>query len=359
MARVTKYEPIEPSLFTQKFVSVQPGEPYRLLPFGHIGKPGLDKHITPDFAKLFKLPHFKPPIKLGSHNDETPAGGHIIGLEVRDDGLYAIPEMNESGTVSLDRGDYRYHSPEIIWEDEGIFDAGGEFIQGPLILGDAFLHTPHLGEAAALYGAQVYRVDRSDQPNNQSLDHEEVPLSEDKKMEMSLVEKLLGGKLEEKVTNLEAEVGSLTEQVTELETVKSNLEAEVKSLTDERDEAVGKLESIEAEKVQAVKEAAVREALGEVELDDETVTLLSNMDEAHREKLLVKFKALHEQAKLGDVENEIGSEGGGIEDPTQAFHLAVTRKIKETGKGYLEALELVSDEKPDLFKAYNDSKGGN
>ena len=347
---MAKYEQIEPSLFTQKFISLSPGEPYRLLPFGHIGRPGLDKQITPEFAKLFKLPHFKPPIKLGSHNDETPAGGHIIGLEVREDGLYAIPELNESGTSSLDRGEYRYHSPEIIWEDEGIFDAGGDFIQGPLILGDAFLHTPHLGEAAALYGAQVYRI-------NEDLDHEEDILDE-KKSDLTLVEKILGGKLEEKVTELEAEKLSLSEQVTELTAAKVSLESDVEKLTAERNEAVSKLEAIEAEKVQAEKEAAVREALGEVELDDETVTLLSEMDEEKRDKFIVKFKALHEQAAVGDIEKELGSEGGGIDDPVQAFHLAVTNKIKEAGVGYMQALEIVSEEKPDLFKAYNDSKGG-
>jgi hypothetical protein len=72
----------------------------------------------------------------------------------------------------------------------------------------------------------------------------------------------------------------------------------------------------------------------------------------------VKFKALHEQAKLGDVEGEIGSEGGGIEDPVEAFHLAITQTMKDKSIGYVEALEFVSKEKPDLYKAYNDSKGG-
>ena len=354
MANITKYEPIRPSLFTDRLVSVHPGEPYRLLPFGHIGRPGLNKIITPEFAKLFKLPHFKPPIKLGSHNDETPAGGHIIRLEVRDDGLYAIPEMNESGEDALDKGAYRYHSPEIIWEDEGIFDAEGEFIPGPLILGDAFTHTPHLGEAAALYGAQVYRIEK----NNQLLEHKEVKLPEDKKTDLSLIEKLLGGKLEEKVTNLEAERISLSEQVTKLSAVKTDLEAQVESLTKERDEAVGKLEAIEADKMQAEKETAVHETLDKIELDDETVTLLSGMDEEQRDKLIVKFKALHEQAKIGNIEQELGSEGGGIDDPVQAFHLAVQAKAKEANVDYAKALELVQSEKPDLFKAYNDSKGG-
>ena len=77
-----------------KFVAVSPGEPYRLFPFGPIFKGGQRRDITPEFASKFKLPHFKPPIKLGSHDETTPAGGHIVGLEVRADGLYALTEMN-------------------------------------------------------------------------------------------------------------------------------------------------------------------------------------------------------------------------------------------------------------------------
>lgn len=345
---------IRPTLFTEKLVSVQAGEPYRLLPFGKLGRPGLSKNITPEFANQFKLPHFKPPIKLGSHDDATPAGGHILRLEVRDDGLYAIPEFTEAGTSVLNRGDYRYHSPEIIWEDEGIFDAEGNFIQGPLILGDALLHTPHLGEAAAMYGAEIYRIEQ-----RQDLD-EEVTLSEEKRTDMTLMEKILGNKLEDKITNLEAEKETLSEQVTKLEAAKGELQSQVSKLEAERDEAMSKLEAIEAEKEQAEKEAVVREALGEVELDDETVTLLSDMEEEKRDKLITKFKALHEQAKLGgDVEQELGTEIEGIKNPVQAFSVAVSNKQKEAGVGYAEALEIVTKEQPDIAQAYNDYlKGG-
>lgn len=340
---------IKPTLFTDHFVTTQPGEPYRLLPFGKIGRPGLEKTITPDFARQFKLPHFKPPIKLGSHNDETPAGGHILRLEVREDGLYAIPEMNESGTSSMVRGDFRYHSPEIIWEDEGIFDAQGEFIPGPLILGDALLHTPHLGEAAALYGLQMYKIE--------STNHKEVIL-EEKKQDTGLIERILGGKLEAEVTELRAVKETLSETVTELTAAKSDLEAQVTQLATELEQATAKLEAIEAEQVQADKEAALREKLGEIELDEDTVTFLTGLEPEQQDKLIVKFKALNEQAKVGDIENEIGSEGGGIDDPVTAFDIAVKRKAEESQVSYIEAIAIVSNEKPDLAKAYNEILGG-
>src|SRR5690606_20521431 len=46
--------------------------------------------------------------------------------------------------------------PEIIWDDGYLeHPTTGERIQGPLIVGDALLHTPHLGESAALYTTEV------------------------------------------------------------------------------------------------------------------------------------------------------------------------------------------------------------
>ena len=56
-----------------ELVTVRPGEPFRLLPFGRLVKGGRSWDITPEFARRFQLPHFKPPIKMGSHSDETPA----------------------------------------------------------------------------------------------------------------------------------------------------------------------------------------------------------------------------------------------------------------------------------------------
>ena len=144
--------PSEYVYLPEEYVSVSLGEPFRLLPFGKLVKGGKVREITAELANRFRLPHFKPPIKLGSHKDETPAGGFIVGLEVRNDGLYGIPQVTEKGQKAFDEGDYRYHSPEIIWEGNGYEDPQtGETIEGPLIVGDALLHTPHLGERAAMY----------------------------------------------------------------------------------------------------------------------------------------------------------------------------------------------------------------
>jgi hypothetical protein len=137
------------------FVATQAGEPYRLLKFGIIKKGGRIHVFTPEVASQFKLPPFKPAIKLGSHEETTPSGGSIVKLEVRSDGLYAYPEFTAKGHQAIAEGNFRYHSPEIVWEDGAMETNDRGWISGPLVIGDALLHTPHLGEAAALYSAEL------------------------------------------------------------------------------------------------------------------------------------------------------------------------------------------------------------
>ena len=157
-----------------QFVATKPGEPYRWLPFGTIVKGSKRRELTPELAATFKLPHFKPPIKLGSHDDTTPAGGHIVGFEIRADGIWVTPELVPAGSTAFLEGQYRYHSPEVVWEGELEDPVTGEMVQGPFIWGDALLHTPHLGEQAAFFEASV---NPSDSGGNTMEDMVQVPVS--------------------------------------------------------------------------------------------------------------------------------------------------------------------------------------
>ena len=155
-----------------EFVNVSDGDAIRLFPFGRIIKGGEEHLFTPELAAKFRLPHFRPPIKLGSHEDSTPGGGTLNRLEVRDDGLYGWPELTEKGVKAIQEGDYRYQSPEVIWEDGGLEDpTSGDLITGPLIVGMALLHTPHLGEPAALYSVEPIQTGEV----NMTLETVEVP----------------------------------------------------------------------------------------------------------------------------------------------------------------------------------------
>jgi len=314
------------------YVNVKIGEPYRLLPFGKIIKNGKAREITPEYAKTFKLPHFKPPVKMGSHNDETFAGGHIIGLEVREDGLYAIPEWNDKGSTALSDGAYRYHSPEVIWDDGGLEDPKtGNLIQGPMILGDAMLHTPHLGEAVALY-----KIEPITQETNM-LENYAVP--------KNLWDKF-NAFLESKLTPAEP---------LKVEVIPDDYEAAKL----ERDELKSKqLEREQADKTAAVKTELIaklqkKEDFGALYTEplaaDEAANVLAGMNDEQREWVMKNIRALNAQADASKLLVETGSAGGAIEDPKAAFNALVLKYGAEKKVDYNAAFEIIKTENADLF----------
>jgi hypothetical protein len=324
-----------------EYVTTQPGEPYRLFPFGAIYKGGRKRTITPEMARAFRLPHFKPPIKLGSHDERTPAGGQILALEVREDGLYAVPEFTEKGMQSLTEGDYRYHSPEVIWEGSGLEDpVTGEMIPGPMIVGDALLHTPHLGEMAAMYQYEI--IDKeADMPD-----------------EMYSVPKSLW----DKFFSWFDRVSTVSEPVTSaLETLDITLTEEYKAAIQERDQAKAELEKLQAEQVKKDQfTALVSELQGErfgsvyvsLATAEEAAGMLSGMTQDQREWVMRNFSALVAQVNESQLTGEIGSTGAGADpDPMKALNAAIEAKMAEKSVRYPDAYAMVRAEQPELFKA--------
>ena len=309
---------MDTTYLVDNYVNTKPGEPYRLFPFGKIVKNGRERVITPEYAATFKLPHFKPPVKLGSHNDETPAGGHIIGLEVRGDGLYAIPEWNDKGIKSVEDGAYRYHSPEVIWDDGGLENPeNGDFIRGPLILGDAMLHTPHLGEAAKLYSIG------------------ENTMEENIQMPKSFWDKFVAPLLEKKPESLTIE----------------KLPEDYESAKSERDEYKSKLAAIEAEKNRAGRVEKFAAALKETKVNFELSELLADLPEEKADLILKEFKALSAQIDESKLTGETGVQGETETDPKAAFNAAVLAIATEKKINYNAAFEHVKASNPDLFKS--------
>lgn len=322
------------------FVSVTAGEPYRLFPFGRIVKNGKVREITRAFAEKIKLPHFKPPIKLGSHNDETPAGGFIVGLEVRDDGLYAVPEWNDSGNTAINTGAYRYHSPEIIWEGRFEHPETGEEIAGPLIVGDALLHTPHLGEAAALYSIEPIseKKDGTDMSENTVT----VPAG--------FWDKLTARLFDDQKPEPEPQEPD-TSQVDEYAVKVDNLTAKIQELEDEKVE------------MEAEKELKARVDAFAVEFKDSPLAdnadlfgVLAELDEKQAEAITREFKALSEQAKLANLDKDIGGSGTNGDNPVEKFNAAVNAKMEgNEGMTRDAAIMAVAKETPELITA---ARGG-
>lgn len=316
------------SILFDEFVNVKAGEAYRLFPFGKIVKNGKVREITPEFAATIKLPHFKPAIKLGSHEDVTPAGGHIVALEVRADGLYAIPEFNDKGAQAISDGAYKYHSPEIIWEG-GLENPSGGVISAPLIMGDALLHAPHLGEAAALYSVEVIEPHKE----NNSMENVTVPASLWEKF-TAFIDSRLNPPEPEKV-------------------VEPVIPDEYKTAVVERDELKARIEKQEAEAARASRLEKYTVEVKATKANTDMAELLADLPEEKAEAIMKEFRALSEQITVS-IESEVGSpaDGGNIEDPKAAFNAVVLGIVKEKGINYNAAMEQAKQTHADLFLSW-------
>ena len=318
------------------FVNVKPGKAFRLFPFGKLVKGGKIIEITKELASRFRLPHFRPPIKLGSHDDTTPAGGHIVGLEVRDDGLYAIPEFTDKGATALDAGDYRYHSPEVIWEGGGLeHPETGETLEGPMIVGDALLHTPHLGEAAALYSVEPINNDGGTQMSDATVN-----------LPVSVFDRLMARFAKEPEE---------PKQEIPLETPVDEYTAKYETAQAEVDKLAAQVADMEAQAEQGERVAHFAAELTDTVLveDAEIHALLAGLDEESATAVLTKFKALSAQINESALTGDLGNSGDADERPavTRLNDLAA-EKMKEAKVDYNAAFAMVKAEQPDLYDAY-------
>lgn len=325
-----------------EFVTVAPGAPFRLLPFGTLVKGGRKREITPELARRFQLPHFRPPIKLGSHRDETPAGGHIVGLEVREDGLYAVPEYNDEGAAAMTRGAYRYHSPEIVWEG-GLEDPRtGVMQEGPLIIGDALLHTPHLGEAAALYAADI-------------TPSEVIMTTETVTMPASLLDRLLAllGRAPTEPTDPAPPLPAADPEPATALTAAVTVD-QFAAVQAERDNLAARVAQMEADatRAQRVEHFAAELAGTSLADDAELPALLAALTDEQATELTRRFRALAEQSRVAALTADVGHAGqAATGDPTVALDAAIKAEMAKNKVDYNAALLRVRAEQPELVTA--------
>jgi len=331
---------IEDGKLVDNYVNVQAGDAIRLFPFGTIHKGGKKRVINKD--TVFKMPHFKPPIKLGSHEDDTPAGGYLSGLEIREDGVYGKPEFTDKGAKALADGDYKYYSPEVIWEGGGVEDPEtGELIEGPLIIGLALTHTPHLGEAAALYSIDKNGVETPEPIQKELLMSEQtVPVPN------TLLERLVSlipGKGDETPPEADSE------------------KEDFSAIEKERDDFKAELEEYKANQAKAEMLTAIRKefatdefgaAFSSIVEEEGTAERLSELSDENRDWVLGKLKALSAQIDESNLTGEKGEETVMGDDPTADFNVAVMAYSTEHKVDYNEAVKAIAAEKPELHTAY-------
>jgi hypothetical protein len=281
--------------------------------------------ITPEYAAKFKLPHFKPAIKLGSHVDETPAGGHIVGLEVRDDGLYAIPEWNDQGLAAIRDGAYRYQSPEVLWDDNGLEDpSSGDYIMGPLVIGDAMLHTPHLGEAAALYSVEIITGE------NQMAENDVIPASFWDKF-TAFVDSRIHKAEPEKIVVAPDDYEATKKQA---------------------DEYKAKLDAIERDAQFNARVVKFETDIKQTDANPELAKALAGLPEETAEAIMRELRALSERIKVSNLVEEKGTEGAAVEDPKAAFNALVLKYAAEKNMPYNKAFDIIKAENKELFTAW-------
>jgi hypothetical protein len=316
----------------EDYVKVKAGEPFRLLPLRTIYKQGKPRDVRA-MAGYFKLPPWDPAIKLGSHKESAPAGGHIKRIEVREDGIYAIPEFTEKGLRAMKDGDFKYQSPEVIWDDGFIEDdKTGNKIAGPFIVGAALHHMPHLGQDAALYSVGALDSDGG------------ATVTEMVTAPASLWDKAFSflGKAE---PNPPAEPEPTPVDISGVEPEK------FEALEQERNDLQAQLQQMEVEKQQAERVAYFAAEFKETVLDDsaELHGLLADIrDEPTAEALLVQFKALSGQIVESNLTSDIGSSGEEDLAPGEALNKAVLAKMEEAKVDYNAAMILVLGTNPEL-----------
>lgn len=306
---------------------------YRWLPFGTITKNGRSLVVDEKFAAALKLPHFRPPIKLGSHDELTPAGGHILAFETRADGIYVMPEYNPAGEKALSEGHYRYHSAEII--TRGAMELpDGTRLEAPIILGDAFLHTPHLGEQAALYTAEVIK----------ELDH----MSDDVTIPVPLLKQLFS------FLNRAPEPPAAPAPVEPSAPGADESAAKLAAAEAKVAELSAQLTAREAAEALAARVAQFTSQLTEAKVDTALAVVLAALPNETTAPIMVAFKALAEQIKVSNLTAPVGSQTppGTQGDPKLALHTAILSKMAELkSTDYNAALDVVQAEQPELFAA--------
>lgn len=302
----------------------------RLFPFGVIYKDGISKQIDREYASKFRLPHYQPPLKIGSHKQEAVGGGKYYALEVGDDGLYGLAKLNDNGWRALKEKHYGYHSPEVIWEGGFLENpSDGSRIEGPMIVGDALLHNPHLGESTALYSIEP----KTDIGDNK-MDENMVPVPE------SFLARLMS------TFTRKEEVEERGAQVSD------EFAAKLQASQDKITALESQVKAMEAE---AARKGRVAEFASKLKNEPvETAEILAELDDDVAEKLVGRFNAVAAQA-AHNVDQDVGNSGNGDElnsNPSEILIKSVDAYCAEHGVDFNAGFDAVAKENPEIVSEY-------
>jgi len=161
MCRTSMKMSEEPMIRWVEPFTYQAGKPFRVMPLGTFKRGDRTLTITQDdlqqMAANFEggRPRWKVPVYFGhptAEQPDPPKAGNVASVEVRDDGLYAVPEYTDKGKASVEDGEYQFVSPGVLWDKNGsayVDEQGRQFDN--VIEHVALTNRPFFGQHVALF----------------------------------------------------------------------------------------------------------------------------------------------------------------------------------------------------------------
>jgi len=364
------------------------GRPFKTLALGqvtsrmngsNIGKE-IDKSLLEELVRVFNERSENDPVVIDWQHSTSPfqggspappesgnALGLIVGLELKDDGLYAIPAYNERGVeVVQNAGGVLWSSPEFITGDVFSRD-GGEKI------GDAQLLAVTLTPRPAQSNNKIDRVvlnERLDMKTDE-MTHEELKKAYEakdelvKKLEAQIAEMkddaeasmMTDDKSKEKDEDKSEKMGEYKKDEEEKksnmmsESLKNQtLLSEVTALREANESLNQRLEMIEAEKREIEKREAVNVLLRDGRIDPSEIDTVGRAYEL-KETEPTFWQMFSERPLNSSVNlNTIGHGASGQEITKATLNERVEELKKEKSISYSEALNLFRAENPEYYK---------
>lgn len=135
-----------------------------------------------------------------------------------------------------------------------------------------------------------------------------------------------------------------------------NYQAEYEEAKANVDNLTAQIKEFEQAQVRQERVSKFASEFNEVEAledDQELHGILADIPQEKAEALVVKFKAVAEQARVSNLTTDVGNSGADVQgDPTAVFDAAVQKVIADKNLSYPKALEVVRNEQPDVFNAW-------
>src|SRR5210317_1223811 len=360
------------------------GKPFKTLALGQvssrmsgeaIGAP-ISKELLEEMVRVYRERRDADPVIIDWQHATSPfqggtpappesgnALGMIVELELRQDGLYAIPAYNERGLkVVQDAGGVLWSSPEYLHGEIFTRD-GGEKV------GDAQLLAVTLTPRPAQSHSKIDRVTLSEQEQlmdfeNMSVDELKAALAAkdamvkelEQKMkdlteeaEASLVGEYESEEMAEKPEDEKAK--KMSEPATLSEKAEPNLLAEVMALRAQNTKLSERLEVIEAEKRDVERREAVSALLREGKVSPAEEGAAQRAWDV-RDTMPEFWTMFSERPASSAVPlNEIGHGASGEELNKATLAEKVKALATEKGLNFSEALNLFREQNPDQYNS--------